>query len=136
MTFGRILLNTDLLTMGSMVKSSGNMSLETYAEATRKANTTAGTHIGPSGFGSMEVRDEIMTNGAGFTSGLNHSLNHSSYIEAWTPHLETHNVLGGGYVSANPIGHIRAIRPFNVSTASNPYESWSRTIATYEQSHS
>jgi len=136
MTFGRILLNTDLLSTGILVKSSGNMSLETYAEATKKANATAGTHIGPSGFGSMEVRDEVMTNMAGFTSGLNHSLNHSSYIDAHATHVETHNVLESGFISANPIGHIRAIRPFNVSTASNPYEAWSRTIGTYEQSHS
>jgi hypothetical protein len=131
MTFGRILLNTDYTIIGKLARSAGNMSLETYAEATEKSNARAGTKIGPTGNGTVTSSDSVMINTAHFSGGLNHS----SSVDAPLFRAETHNVLGSGYVSTTPYGHISVIRPFNVTTASNPYVAWSRTVGIYDQSH-
>lgn len=133
-SFGKILLNTDYLSQGNLRSSIGNMSLDTYAEATKNKTALAGTLIGPTGDGTVRSSDAVMLNEAGFTGGLDHF----SFVDPARkpyPVAETRAILSRAYVKSLPNGGERLSQPFYASTIPNPIIAWSRTDGSYDQSY-
>jgi hypothetical protein len=134
LSFGKILMMTDYLFQTDQVSSVGNMSLDTYAEATKGKTAIAGTLMGPDGDGTLSSSDEFMQNAAGFTGGLDHY----SFVDAGRtpfPTVETRAILTRAYVSSNPRGSERLNQPFKVDTTVDPNVGWSRTDGSYLQAH-
>lgn len=130
-TFGKIQLVTSYVLDAGSARSKGNMSLETFAEATNGTQSVASTIIGPSGRGFMASNDTNMTNSAGYVGGLFHY----SLVNAADSAAETHNILTRAFIDVNPFGTAQALRPYNVSTSLNPNIAWSSTEGYYDQAH-
>jgi len=131
-SFGKILMKTDYFLQEN--RSTGNMSLDTYAEASAAKVALAGTSIGPTGDGTMRSSDDVMSNEAGYEGGLDHF----SFIDAGRepyPWAETRALLTRAYVTATPSGFESLNQPFLASTLQDPYVAWSRTEGYYEQAH-
>lgn len=133
-SFGKILLATDYLSQGNLRTSMGNMSLDTYAEATKNMTALAGTLIGPTGDGTVRSSDAVMFNEAGFTGGLDHFSFVDPAREPY-PVAETRAIIGRAYVKSLPNGAESLSQPFFASTIPNPIVAWSRTDGSYYQSY-
>ncbi len=134
LSFGKILMTTDYLFQTDQVSSLGNMSLDTYAEATNGKIALAGTLMGPDGDGTLRSSDEFMQNEAGFTGGLYHF----SFVDAGRtplPWVETHAILTRAYVSSNPSGSEMLYQPYKIDNLEDPNVAWSRTDGSYFQAH-
>ena len=134
LSFGKILMTTDYLFQNNQVMSVGNLSLDTYAEATKGKRAIAGTQLGPNGDGTLGSSDEFMQNVARFTGGLDHF----SLVDAGRepfPVVETRAILDRAFVSSNPRGSESLAQPFEVSTILDPNVAWSRTDGSYSQAH-
>lgn len=134
LSFGKVLMYTDYLFEVDRVISRGNLSLDTYAEATKGKRAIAGTQLGPDGDGTLMSSDKVMENTAGFTGGLDHF----SMVDAGKepfPVAETRAILTRAFVSTIPGGSESLAQPFEVSTISDPNMAWSRTDGFYSQAH-
>jgi hypothetical protein len=134
LSFGNILMKTDYTLEGSLSSSKGNMSLDTYAEASKGKVAFAGSIIGPIGQGNMFSADTAMVNSASFIGGISPYLDlfHFSYIQAGStpPWAETHNIIGWMNVSS-PGGIEFIIQPAKINTSQDPNIAWSRTEGYY-----
>lgn len=137
LSFGKVLMKTDYTLQGLVKTSTGNVSLDTYAEASKGKVAFAGSIIGPVGKGNMSSSDAAMTNSAFFVGGVSGYLNlfHFSYIAAGEnpPTAETHNIVGQLNVSS-PKGTEIIIQPAKASTIVDPNIAWSRTDGYYKRS--
>ena len=136
LSFGKILMKTNYTLQGLVKTSTGNVSLDTYAEASKGKIAFAGSIIGPIGKGNMSSSDAAMTNSAFFIGGTPsyQNLFHFSYIAAGEnpPSAETHNIVGRLNVSS-PKGTEIIIQPAKVSTIVDPNVAWSRTDGYYKR---
>jgi len=134
LSFGKILMTTSYQVQGGQAISSGNFSLDTYAEATKGKRAISGTQLGPEGDGTISSNDEFMQNTAGFTGGLDHF----SMVDAGGdpfPIAETRAILTRAFVSTEPGGIESLAQPFRVTTIQDPNVAWSRTDGYYYQAH-
>ena len=136
LTFGKVLMNTDYTVQGTTKSSKGNMSLDTYAEASKGKTAFAGTLIGPLGKGNMSASDGTIRNSAYYIGGISpySDIFHFSYIQAGLnpPKAETHNIIGRMNVSS-PGGTELIIQPVKINTTQDPIVSWSRTDGYYKR---
>lgn len=134
LSFGKVLMRTDFTLQGLKKSSTGNVSLDTYAEASRGKVAFAGSIIGPVGQGNMSSSDASMTNSAFFIGGVSPYLDlyHFSYIAAGAnlPTAETHNIVGRLNVDC-PGGTEIIIQPGKADTSQDPNTAWSRTDGYY-----
>jgi hypothetical protein len=130
-SFGKILMTAEYYVNGSQKEATGYTTLETYAETTKGKVAFASTLIGPGGDGTVRSEDSDMYNIIDFVGGLYHF----SSIESAVPRAETHNVVGRLSVITDPLGSESIAQPFGLSTATDPNYAWSRTEASFRNSH-
>jgi hypothetical protein len=129
-SFGKALMSTDYSITSTKTTSTGTMTVDTYAEATKNMSAIAGSIIGPAGNGMAISTDVAMTNEVGFVLG---NENHYSFVDASKPFAETHSNLQRAFVDTR--GNWSLNQPFVVSTIPNPNVAWSRTAGSFSDSH-
>lgn len=124
-SFGKIFETVSYDILSANRETSGNLSLQTYAEASKRKKAFAGTLLGSEGAGNIGASDASIVDWASYKGGLFHY----SYIDAAAPWAETHNILGELSVSTDPLATEGLTQPYSVSTANDPNFAWSTSNA-------
>jgi hypothetical protein len=127
-SFGKILQKA-IYTQGTPAKAIGNLTLDTYAEASKNKIAFASTEMIPNGEGTIISDDINMSNKIKFSGYLNHS----SMVDSQNSHVLTSNRLGSIFVSSAPAGSENFRQPFMVNTTVDPNVAWSQSLAGYVQ---
>lgn len=130
-TFANVKMSTGYFIEDGVTKSTGNMVLDTLAEASANNSALAGSLISPTGDGHMWTSDDAMRNEAGFEGDVFFY----SFVDSSIHNVETHNIVGHAWVNTIPLANESIVQPFYVSTITDPYVAWSRTEGDYDQSH-
>jgi len=131
-SFGKVLMGIDYTIASSKSTSTGTMTVDTFADATKNMSAISGSVIGPVGQSTAISTDVAMTNELSFILG---DRNHYSFVDASRPFAETHANLDLARVSTNPRGNESLTQPFVVSTIVDPNVAWSRTMGSFVNSH-
>ena len=71
-SFAKIQMLSDYTLQDGKTRATGNMTISTYAQATRNTTALGGALVSGNGAGDIVASDNLMTNGAGYTGGMNH----------------------------------------------------------------
>ena len=134
-SFAKIQLTTDLLEQGSVISSSGNMTLATSTEVSGTLKAVAGATISGEGSGDMSTADGIMVNSAGFVGDAETPINHFSYVSSEEVRGQIANVAKNAWISQGPSGTDILSKPFGIDSSSDPMFAWASTEGWYYQAH-
>jgi len=135
LSFAKIQLTTDLLEVGGVIKSSGNMTLATSTEVSGTKKAVAGAIAIGNGVGDMWTDDGYMHNSAGYTGDTEQPINHYSYVSSEDIHGEIVNIAKTAFISQDPSGTASLAKPFSINTQTDPMIAWASTEGWYYQSH-
>jgi len=130
LSFAKILMTTDYTSGNGKARATGNMTISTYAQATNKTKAIGGAAISGSGQGDIVSSDSLMTNGAGYTGGMNHI----SFVDASKGYAMTSNVADRVYAGVDPKGSFGVSKPFQTNTTIAQNLAWSSSLGFYDQS--
>jgi len=135
LSFAKIQLTTDLLEVGGVIKSSGNMTLATSTEVSGTKKAVAGAIAIGNGVGDMWTDDGYMHNSAGYTGDTEQPINHYSYVSSEDIHGEIVNIAKTAFISQDPSGTASLAKPFSINTQTDPMIAWASTEGWYYQAH-
>ncbi len=138
LSFAKIDMTTDYTSINGLSSATGNMTISTFGQAAQNTTALGGAIINGAGKGDISASDSQMTNGAGYSGGMDHI----SFVDAGRISSSgargfamTRNIADYIYASTNPLGFPGAIKPFQTNSAVDPIFAWSSSDAFYTQSH-
>ncbi len=138
LSFSKILMESSYSSKSGKASASGNMTLATFAQATKDTKSLAGSVISGDGRGDILSSDSKMSNGAGYTGGMDHI----SYVEAdrvsatgAIGYAMTKNYATLIYATTDPKGEPGAFKYFQTDSTKDPIFAWSSSEAFYTQSY-
>lgn len=138
LSFGKIQMTTDYTSSNGKSIATGNMTVSTFAQATQNTTALGGAIINGAGRGDIFASDSQMTNGAGYSGGMDHI----SFVDAGRVSSSgargftmTRNIADLIYASTDPKGSPGVVKPFQTNSAADPIFAWSSSEAFYSQNH-
>lgn len=139
LSFGKALMTTDYMVRGGLASSMGNLTLNTYTEASKGKKAIAGTYMGPVGEGQLMSIDSIMKNSASYIGGKQEYLDIFFYTQldaGGSPASgEEHNVIGRATVTSTPDGKEYGFQWQNLNSTASPNVSYGALEVSYYQEH-
>jgi len=136
LSFSKIQMLSDYSFQDSKARATGNMTISTYAQATRNTSALGGAIISGNGTGDMVASDSLMTNGAGFTGGMDHI----SFVDSGRRstsggqgYAMTSNIATRIYAATDPKGTKGLSKPFQTDTSREPIFAWSSSEGYFDQ---
>lgn len=126
-SFGKVLLYADYQVARNLTGIAGNLSLDTYSEATKNSTAFAATDLGPFGNGTLSSGDDRISGEAGFSGNLTSlSMVNSSEVSG-----RAANIVEMTFATTNPPGTEWIDKPVRVDTTMDPIVAWARTDGGY-----
>ena len=136
LSFSKIQMLSDYSFQDSKARATGNMTISTYAQAARNTTALGGAIIDGNGTGDITTSDNLMTNGAGFTGGMDHV----SFVDSGKKsasggqgYAMTSNIAYRIYAATDPKGTKGLIKPFQTDTSREPIFAWSSSEGFFDQ---
>ena len=130
LSFAKILMTTDYISEAGISIATGNMTISTYAQGARNTTALGGAAISGTGLGDIKASDNLMTNAAGYSGGMDHL----SFVDGATKSATTKNIADFIYASTNPRGSPGVLKPFQTDSSVDPIFAWSSSEGFYTQS--
>jgi len=130
LSFAKFHMNTNCSIGGPITVMAGNLSMDTYTEASHNKTALAGALVLGTGQGTTFSNVGVMLSKAHVEGGMFHY----SLVNSTAPGFATtSNILGSGFVSTDPGGKSNIIRPIKVDTTKDPGIAFSGTELSYYQ---
>lgn len=132
-SFAKILMSSDLMVIGAVTSSAGNMTIATSTEVSQDKKALAGAIVYGLGQGDTWTDDGYMQNSAGYIGDTSELVHHYSFTSSEEAKGEIITFAKNAWVSTEPGGKAIIGKPYGIDNTVNPMYAWSSTEGWYYQ---